>query len=59
MAWANAATGIWAVLEASGVSNLLAGSKYGPWVLLGASIINSLAHAVSPPTPGPITQALK
>ena len=46
---------VYGALEGTGVINML-GSKAGYAIALGG-IINSVAHAFSPPTAGPLSQA--
>lgn len=53
MTWINAAATIYGALESTGVFNLL-GTKAGIAITIG-SVINTLAHGFSPPTPGPLT----
>jgi hypothetical protein len=52
MTWINAAATLYGALESTGVVNLL-GSKAG-YAIAAGGIINALAHAFSPPTPGPM-----
>lgn len=53
MTWLNAAATIYGGLESSGVINLL-GNKAGIAIAVGG-VINALAHAFSPSTPGPLS----
>lgn len=55
MTWLNLAATVYGGLESAGVFNFL-GSKAGIAIAVGG-VINSLAHAFSPPTPGPLTTA--
>jgi hypothetical protein len=54
MAWLNAAGLIYGSLETSGVINLLGTSKAGGVAVIAITAINALAHAFSPPVPGPL-----
>jgi len=54
MAIGNAAVGIYGALEGSGVLSLLGTNKYGGWAILAIAALNGIAHAVSPPTSGPL-----
>jgi hypothetical protein len=53
MTWLNVAATAYGALESTGVINLL-GSRAGYAIALGG-VINSIAHAFSPPTAGPMS----
>jgi len=50
----NAIGVIYGGLESTGVINLLGTNKYGAYAILALTAVNSIAHAISPPTPGPL-----
>jgi hypothetical protein len=49
----NTAGGIWAVLESTGVTNVLGTSKWGGIALAAVAGVNAFAHAISQPVAGP------
>lgn len=57
MAWLNAASVVYGTLETTGVINML-GSRAGYAMLIGGAL-NGIAHAFSPPTPGPLASINK
>lgn len=48
----NALTTMWLALEASGMTTVLAGKYH--WAAVVIAGLNTAAHALSPPTPGPL-----
>lgn len=56
MAAINAVIGVVGALESSGVTNMLGGTPWGGYVITGLAVLNAVAHAFSPPTPGPLTK---
>ena len=53
----NAIGVIYGGLETSGVINLLGNSKWGGVAVLAITALNGVAHAFSPPSPGPLNDA--
>ncbi len=56
MAVGNAAVVIYGLLESFGVLNVLGGNKWVAGALTALGAVNSIAHAFSPPAPGPLAK---
>ncbi len=51
----NTLAGIFGIVEGSGLTNVLGGTKYG-WIVAVLAGVNAGLHAVSAPVPGPLAK---
>lgn len=58
MAIGNAVAFVYSLLETTGATSTLGGNKYFAGALAAITAINGIAHAFSPPTPGPLAGGL-